>query len=121
MQDAYGKLYEIENLLRLNIVTKMEEEYGIYWQRIASGKVCNRCTRKSFKDLHFHELVTYCKIFPLLTEALSPEIILQLFSLNSIRNKIAHNRLLSEYEFEQLNFVYSCFKSFLEIKTVYSK
>ena len=103
MKKAYGIFYEIENRLRYFANKKLEKEYGYNWEVSILRKVNNLCTRKNFSQLNYHELVSYYRIFPILTSALPSGISLQLYRLNSIRNNIAHNRLITENELELLN------------------
>jgi hypothetical protein len=88
MKDAYAILYEIENRLRLFAIKKMEKEYGIHWEIIASRRINNVVTRAKFQELHFDQIVSYYRVFPILSSALPAEISLQLYRLTSVVIKL---------------------------------
>lgn len=100
MIDAYRKLYEVENKLRLIVKTNMEKEYGHFWFHIVGEK-------RDEKESYYHELVTlfgkYPKILPHFTEQQRK----LLYSLNSVRNKIAHSHQINAEECLLLNRCYS--------------
>jgi hypothetical protein len=116
MKEAYGILYEIENHLRVFAMGKLEKEYGVNWDVIIGKKFNTVVTKTEFMELHFHQLVSYYRVLPLLTSTIPSDISLQLYRLNTVRNKIAHNKLISIIELEALKQMKLTLKSLLKIK-----
>lgn len=102
MKEAYGTMYEIENRLRSFAVSRMEKDFGINWRMKASRMVNNSCTKTKLEELNYHQLVSYYRMFPNLSSILPSNVFLQLFNLASVRNKIAHNHLITMNELEDL-------------------
>lgn len=99
MKDAYGKFYEIENIIRKIVIKKMKESYGLFWE-----------PKMNFKKISYHELLSNITNNPILSSLFSSNINTRLYSLIPIRNKIAHSQVLSEHELGKLNYVYVYFK-----------
>jgi hypothetical protein len=116
MKEAYGILYEIENRMRLFAIQKMEKEYGIHWEVIVSRRINTVVTRAKFQELHFDQIVSYYRVFPVLSSVLPMEISLQLYRLTSVRNKIAHNKLITELELERMKQMRVTLRALLKIK-----
>jgi hypothetical protein len=116
MKDAYGILYEIENRLRVFAMWKLEKEYGVNWDVIIGKKFNTVDTRTKYQELYFHQLVSHYRVIPVLISALPSDISLQLYRINTIRNKIAHNQLISEIELDSLKQLKLTLKSLLKIK-----
>lgn len=102
MQNAYGLLYELENTMRIYIRGKMEECYGIHWFEYAPRKVLKRPPSKDFENLLFSDYESYFKNYPVAFKNITPTFYTRLHQLYPIRNKIAHNHLLSPSEYELL-------------------
>ncbi|MEC5424296.1 hypothetical protein QGM71_12415 [Virgibacillus sp. C22-A2] len=102
MQTAYGILFEVENCMRIYIRDKMEECYGIHWFHRAPRIVLKRPPKKSFGDLLFSDYATYFRNYPDAFKNLPSDFFVKLQELYPLRNKIAHNHLLSESKFELL-------------------
>ena len=115
MKEGYGTLYEIENRMRRFVKVKMERKYGPNWQLIITKETRNKCTNTKFEQLHFHQLVSYYKIIPTLTYSIPSDVYPRLYQLNTIRNKIAHNYLISELELNQMIEIKSLLDKFLKI------
>ncbi|UZJ78600.1 hypothetical protein [Fictibacillus sp. KU28468] len=116
MKIAYGQLYEIENTLRLIIVSKMEAKYGANWYYIISLKVLRRRPSKEFLNLDLHELISFFRIYPELTIIFPLKMIKSFPTIFPIRNKIAHCKYLNEYELKELNNFYHRFINVLSSK-----
>lgn len=102
MKECYGYLFEIENLLRYFVENNMAKQYGLNWKSIAFRVNKNNLTRKDFKSLYFHELISYVMSFEFLKIQLQDKYIKRLINLNEIRNKIAHCHYLDEREVNNL-------------------
>lgn len=116
MQTAYGLLYELENSMRTFIRANMEDYYGIHWFHCAPRIVLKRPPSKSFESLLFSDYETYFRNYPKAFTNLPPKLFTLLHQLYPIRNKIAHNHLLSLSEFELLEQYCSCLIKFMDNK-----
>lgn len=116
MKEAYGILYEIEHHLRVFAMRKLEKEYGACWDSYIGEKFNTVDTRTKYKNLYFHQLVSHYRVIPVLIAALPSDISLQLYRINTTRNKIAHNHLISEEEFESLKQIKYTLKATLKLK-----
>ncbi|WP_232217796.1 Swt1 family HEPN domain-containing protein [Virgibacillus sp. SK37] len=99
MKNAYGLLYEIENSLRSYIHRKMEDYYGIHWYEVAPRKEYNRPPSRTFDSLNFSDYSSYFAIYPKAFKKIPRKFLTLLHQLYPIRNKIAHNHLLTHKEF----------------------
>lgn len=104
MSKAYQYLFEIENTLRNVIKNRMHEAYGLDWERVAPR--INKIPQKNFQTLRFHNLITWFKVYPPLQPVFPSKILSDLESLIPIRNKIAHCKLLTIQEFNDLRETY---------------
>lgn len=102
MEKSYGLFYKIENILRVVIDRTMRKHYGIDWIIQAPLSMNYLPYKKHFSAFYFHELISQLKGYPCLTHLFPHAIILQLEKTVSIRNKIAHCKLLSSHEFHIL-------------------
>lgn len=100
MKKAYGLLYKLENSMRTYIKEKMEEYYGLHWLHYAPRKVLKRPPTKSFESLLFSDYKTYFRNYPKAFKSIPPKFYTRLHQLYPIRNKIAHNHLLTFSEYE---------------------
>jgi hypothetical protein len=107
MKEAYEKLYIIENILRLYIIKKMEESYGVNWFHLAPRIVLKRPPEKPLSKLLFHEYERlYLRTYSLVSEKYEKEFYQGLHKLYPIRNKVAHCHPLCENEMDLLNGFY---------------
>lgn len=114
MKEAYEKLYILENLLRIYIKKKMEDEYGVNWFYVAPRIVLKRSPGKAFNNLYLHELErVYLRTYTEVFSDLPSRFFLYLHSLYPLRNKITHCHPLNEEEFNQLTLAYDYIKSIL--------
>ncbi|MBM7620183.1 hypothetical protein JOC95_002036 [Bacillus tianshenii] len=102
MKTAYEKIYIIENLLRMYISKRMKAKYGEHWFYIAPNKTLKRMPKGSFDSKNFHDLESYLHIYSALFKEVSPNFTFYLRPLYPIRNKIAHNQMLTGEELSQL-------------------
>ena len=102
MKESYVTLYEIENRMRKFAKLKMEQEYGLHWKLKITKEVKNKYTITTIEQLHFHQLVSFYKTFPSLTSSIPPNLYTRLYKLNTTRNKIAHNHLISKLELNEM-------------------
>ncbi len=100
MKEGYGTLYEIENRMRKFAKLKMELEYGLNWQVKITKEL--KYITTPFEQLYFHQLVSFYKKVPPLTSSIPSTLYLRLYKLNTTRNKIAHNHLISKLELNEL-------------------
>lgn len=82
----------------------MTEAYGINWRRVAPMK--NKFSRKILNDNYFHNVLSWFRVYPPLLEVFPSVYLSDLQTLIPIRNKIAHCRMLTDEEFQQLQQVY---------------
>jgi hypothetical protein len=107
MKEAYEKLFILENLLRIYIKKKMEDEYGVNWFYVAPRIVLKRRPRKAFNNHYLHELErVYLRTYTEVFSDLPSRFFLFLHSLYPLRNKIAHCHYLNEEEFNQLTLAF---------------
>lgn len=115
MKTSYGLLYEVENSIRTYIKEKMKDYYGIHWFHVAPRKVLKSPPRKAFETLGFPDYETYFQNYPKAFNNLPPDFLRQLRQIYPLRNKIAHNHLLSQSEFQifeqSVNFILHFMKS----------
>ena len=103
MKQAYGKLYEIENHLRLMINETMIKEYGIGWLIKAPSINRYKPYQKNFTNFYLHELVSMLSSYACLKAMFDSKEIKIFVSILSVRNKIAHCNLISDEELDQLH------------------
>lgn len=114
MKEAYEKLYIIENSIRLYIIKKMEESYGVNWFHHAPRIVLKRPQEKPLSKLLFHEYErVYLRTYSLVSKNYEKEFYQALQALYPIRNKVAHCHELSEDELIQFTYAYDSIKSFI--------
>ncbi|WP_270181117.1 hypothetical protein [Alkalihalobacillus sp. CinArs1] len=106
MKESYGYLFEVENYLRKFIEHNMELKYGTNWEVIAHKLYNNSLTNKQVNDLYYHELLAYISLFNCLNILMPPKVFVQLKSIKTIRNKIAHNYWLDKGEVITLYNIY---------------
>lgn len=106
MKDAYGMLYQIENKLRLNIAQTMKKEYGSNWLKRAPFENKYEPYKKgNLNDFLLYELIRMIYSYECLKYMINiPEKEISL--IPSIRNKIAHSKLISKSEYDTLKSVH---------------
>lgn len=102
MKTAYGLLYEVENTLRSYISRNMEDYYGIHWSEVAPRKEFNRPPSRSFDTLNISDYSSYFSLYPKAFKKIPRKFFSLLHQIYPLRNKIAHNHLLTQEEFELL-------------------
>lgn len=107
MKDAYGMLYQIENMLRLKIALIMKKEYGANWIRRAPLENKYEPYKKNdLNDFHLYELIKIMDSYDCIKNQIDiPS--KQISRIPYIRNKIAHSKLISYTEYDLLKSVYS--------------
>ncbi|RKQ32306.1 hypothetical protein [Oceanobacillus halophilus] len=114
MKEAYGLLYEIENLLREEIETIMIRKYGIGW--MIKAPTLNKYKPLVKRDIHefyLHELISLASSYDCINSS-SASTLKKLRNITSIRNKIAHSKPIQQEEFYLLQEVYH------ELKGIFS-
>lgn len=111
MKKAYGMLYKLENLTRLIINQTMTKEYGIDWIIQAPLTKKHQSYKKDFTRFYLHELVSMITSYECLTILFTSTEVRQVQSTFPIRNKIAHSKLITKNEFEQLSGALKVFKN----------
>lgn len=107
MKDAYGMLYQIENMLRLKIDFIMEERYGRDWIRRAPLENKYEPYKKDdLNDFHLYELIKIINSYECIKDQIDIPL-RQTSRIPYIRNKIAHSKLISDGEYDLLKSVYS--------------
>jgi len=101
MKEAYGLLYEIENILRRYIEQTMQKEYGSGWLIEAPMAMKYKPYNKSYDIFYLHELVSILRGYPCFVE-ISDNIYYALAQTVYIRNKVAHCQDISEKEMDTL-------------------
>lgn len=82
--------------MRLFARNQIEKEYGEHWQFIISTKIRSSYTTTKFEQLHYHQLLSFYKVFLTLTTSIPSNLYPRLFQLTPTRNNIAHNHLIFE-------------------------
>jgi len=104
--EAYGLLYEVENTLRFIIEDTMKNEYGLDWLIKAPLAMNYPPYKKHFSSFYYHELISFLKGYPCLAQLIPSTTIVQLQNTITIRNKIAHCKMVTSEEFNKLNEIY---------------
>lgn len=116
MKEAYGMLYEIENLLRCEIESTMVRNYGLAWMIKAPAenkyKPLKKVNSMNFTYMNFLSLANSYEC----TRTTLDKPLVKLRLLPSIRNKKAHNHLINKDEFELLKEVYLELKEVVTVK-----
>src|SRR5690625_4762465 len=102
MKVAYGALYTLENNLREYIKETMTKEYGHGWW--IKAPIANKypAYKKHFNNFYFHEVISLLLSYECLSTQFPAALLSELKAAIPIRNKIAHMKLLSEEEFQEL-------------------
>lgn len=101
MKSAYGTLYELENTMRTYIQIQMEKNYGIHWYHLAPRQVLKRPPlKKRLEQFQFHEYEPYFRNYSSVFKNLPQKFFTHLHLLYPLRNKIAHNQVLSQSELQ---------------------
>ena len=102
MKFAYGVLYRLENNLREYIKETMTREYGHGWWIKAPLANNYPAYKKHFNNLYFHEVISLLLAYECSITQFPATLQSQLTATIPIRNKIAHMKVLSEEEYQQL-------------------
>lgn len=104
MKNAYGFLYEIENILREILIKDLSNRYGDNWEYIASIKILRKFPDRDFQNYNYHELISYLKIFNEKSnyKYISRKLLSELMNIVTIRNKIAHNHYINNDEYKKI-------------------
>ena len=101
MMQAYMLLYEVENYVRSTIEQAMRAAYGTRWFTKAPKLYNMPYPPKSFLELTFSQYeVYYLRRYPVFN--FTSQLSHHLGMLYPLRNKVAHHRYLTLYEFHQL-------------------
>ena len=107
MVTSYGYLFVIETKTRTKAKKILEDLYGSDSLTIIRSLYKNKLSNKSLENMHFHELVSFLKMVPILEETFGESFIRDLTQLSPIRNKIAHCLYIDEKEFAFLYRTYT--------------
>lgn len=113
MKEAYGMLYELENITRIIIDKTMIKNYGIDWFIKAPLTKRYQSYRKQFSKFYLHELISLINSYDCLSILFTSKEIFLIRNTLPIRNKIAHSKLISDYDFEQLSIALKIIKKSL--------
>lgn len=116
MKKCYGYLFEIENGLRDSIATILREKYGSVWSEHIKNRYKNNLVKKTFRDLYFHELISFISMVPEVCELYSKDLIIDLKNIIYIRNKISHCIVITNTELDILFNTYTLIKT--ELTTI---
>ena len=95
MTSAYKLLYRMETYLKQGIDKVLSKTHGVNWQFILR-------VNRDIDNLYLSDIIGYYGKYQELTTIFSDSQRTELYHLVSIRNKVAHMKLISTNEYEAL-------------------